>query len=93
MPIRGGKAYRQHTSYKDAIKQHDGYKCQLCGCGVGEACDMHWASVSQLDVAHIIPWPEGLSTPENQRTLCHPCNKREGHGTQDEPVVVNGVYH
>ena len=93
MPIRGGRAYNQHKTYKIAIKERDGYRCQLCGCGVGDVCDRHMIPVSQLDVAHIVPWPGGDSTPENQRTLCHPCNKREGYGSQDRPVVVDGVYY
>mgnify|MGYP001565496274 CR=1 FL=1 len=89
MPIRGGKAYRQHTTYKEAIRQRDGYKCQLCGCGIGDVCDRHWAQVSQLDVAHIISFKDGgLSIPDNQRTLCHPCNKREDYGTQHTPAIV-----
>ena len=86
MPIRGGGAYRQHTTYKQAILARDGHRCTHCGCGVGDVCDLHYAPVSQLDVAHIIPWPQGTSTPDNQRTLCHPCNKRQG--TRTAPVQV-----
>ena len=71
MPIRGGKAYRQ-----------------LCGCGLGEVCGRHWAMVTQLDVAHVVPFKEGgLSTPDNMRVVCHPCNKREGYGTQNQPAI------
>lgn len=86
MPIRGGKAYRQSSAYKAAIRERDGHRCQLCGCGIGDVCNRHWATVSQLDVAHIIPFKDGgLSTLGNQRVVCHPCNKREGYGTEHEP--------
>ena len=77
MPIRGGKAYRQHQTYKKVILERDGYRCQICGCGIGDVCNLHLAQVTQLDVAHIIPYPVGPSTPENQRVLCHPCNCRD----------------
>lgn len=76
--LRGGKAYRQKGPYKQAILQRDGHRCQTCGCGVGEAtCGRH-APVSQLDVAHRVPFKDGgLSTPDNQRVLCHSCNQME----------------
>ena len=86
--LRGGRTYRQRTSFKDAIKKRDNHTCQFCGCKVGEVCGLHYAPVSQLDVAHIIPWPQGPSTPENMRTLCHPCNQREGFGTAGQPVFA-----
>ena len=67
--IRGGRAYRQHVSYKRVILEQDDYKCQLCGRGKGEG------GVRQLDVAHIVPWKAGgASTPENMQALCHSCN-------------------
>ncbi len=83
MPIRGGKGYRQHSTFKAHIRERDGHRCQLCGCGIGEVCDSHWATVTQLDVAHVLSFKDGgLSTPDNMRVVCHPCNKREGYGTQ-----------
>ena len=85
--IRGGSAYRQHTSFKEAIRRRDNYTCQLCGCRVGEVCNLHYAPVSQIDVAHIVPFKYGgLSTPDNMRVLCHPCNKRESCNTQAQAV-------
>ena len=88
MPIRGGKAYRQHTSFKDVIRHRDDYRCQLCGCGVGDSCDRHWTQVTQIDVAHIVPFKDGgPSTPDNMRVVCHPCNKREGKGTQHLSLI------
>ncbi len=88
MPIRGGKAYRQHSSFKERIRERDGHRCQLCGCGIGEVCDWHWAPVGQLDVAHRVPFKDGgLSTPSNMRLVCHPCNKREGYATQHQLAV------
>lgn len=86
--IRGGRAYRQHTTFKAKIRERDGNRCQLCGCAVGDVCDRHYAPVGQLDVAHIVPFKNGgLSTPENMRAVCHPCNKREGYGTEHEVAV------
>jgi len=81
MPLRGGRAYRQHTTFKARIRERDNNRCQLCGCTYGEWCSRHLAPVTQLDVAHIVPWPKGQSTPGNMRTVCHPCNKLEGHAT------------
>ena len=89
MPIRGGTAYRQHTTFKARIRERDGYRCQLCGCGVGDVCDRHWAQVGQLDVAHIVPFKDGgLSTPSNMRVVCHPCNKREGFDSHHRLAIV-----
>ena len=48
--IRGGRAYRQHTSFKRAILKRDGYRCQICWRTLGES------GVRQLDVAHILPY-------------------------------------
>ncbi len=90
MPIRGGVTYKQATSYKDAILEKDGRQCQECGCRVGETCGLHWATVRQLDVAHIVPWPEGSSTPDNQRVLCHPCNCRDRAGKLGVPIIEDG---
>lgn len=86
--LRGGRTYRQRQGFKEAIKARDKHTCQICGCKVGEVCNLHYALVTQMDVAHIIPWPEGPSTPDNMRTLCHPCNKREGFGTAGQPVFA-----
>ena len=74
----GGKAYRQSTLYKKAILERDGYRCQACGCGIGDMCGRH-APVVQLDVAHIIAWDHSprSSTPSNQHVLCHSCNQME----------------
>jgi len=89
MPIRGGKTYKQATTYKQAILERDGHRCRLCGCGMGEVCNLHYAPVSQLDVAHIEPWAVGRnSTPGNQRVLCHPCNVRERYGTHGQGVFA-----
>ena len=91
--ISGGSAYRQNATFKAAIRQRDGNKCQLCGCSLGQVCDRHYAPVSQLDVAHIIPFKDGgPSTLENMRVVCHPCNKREGYGTQNKVAVCEPKY-
>ena len=59
---KGGRAYRQHQSLKEYIRQRDGYTCQLCGAE-------GWI------VDHIKPWRVGHdSTIGNLRVLCHACN-------------------
>ena len=85
--ITGGTAYRQGPGYKRMILERDNYECQICGCTIGEVCNMHYAPVTQLDVAHIIPFKDGgMSTPDNQRCTCHPCNMRERYKTERQPV-------
>lgn len=84
-----GTAYHQSPEFKASIHERDGERCQLCGCGIGQVCDLHWSSVTQLDVAHIIPWLVSHdTTPANVRLLCHPCNKREGTGTAGQPAFT-----
>lgn len=59
---RGGKAYRQHTSLKDAVRKRDNYTCQICG-----------EYGNQVD--HIIPYAISHdSSIKNLRTLCRNCN-------------------
>ena len=82
-----GTTNRQSKAFRETILERDGYRCRLCGCAVDEVCDLHYAPVRQLDVAHIIPWAISHdTTPANLRATCHPCNKREAHGTQGQPV-------
>ena len=59
---RGGKAYRQHQTLKNAIRERDNYTCQLCG-EYGDQVD------------HIIPYAVSHdSTLSNLRVLCRRCN-------------------
>ena len=89
MPVRGGKSYRQSRNFRATILCRDNHQCQLCGCQVGQVCDRHYAPVSQMDVAHIVPFKAGgLTTLENVRAVCHPCNKREGFGTECELAII-----
>ena len=76
MAIRGGKAYRQNIKVKQFVLARDSYTCQSCGCKIGDVCEKHAASVSQMDVAHKIAWDHSpaSSTPDNLHALCHPCN-------------------
>lgn len=88
-----GTAYRQSQELKAEVLARDGYRCSRCGCGVGDSCNLHWAMVTQLDVAHIVPWAVSHdSSLANLRALCHPCNMREGIGNASQPVVVDGQY-
>jgi len=58
----GGKAYRQHQSLKEFIRERDDYTCQICG-------KEGWI------VDHKIPWAISHdSTIANLRVLCHACN-------------------
>ncbi|NQT73563.1 MAG: HNH endonuclease [Chloroflexi bacterium] len=85
--LTGGKWYSQGAAYKLMILDRDAHECQVCGCAIGEVCNLHYAPVGQLDVAHIIPYEDGgLSTPDNQRCVCHPCNVRERYRTERQPV-------
>jgi len=89
MPVRGGKAYRQSPEFRAFILERDGQQCQLCGCHVGEVCDRHYAPVSQMDAAHIVPFKDGgMTTIENMRDRISTTNLREGHGTQHEVAVA-----
>ena len=73
-------------TFKTHILQRDNYRCRLCGCAVGEVCNAHYAPVSQLDVAQVIPWPLGPLSPDNMRATCHPCNARERQGNALKPI-------
>jgi len=85
-----GTAYRQSPEFREGIRRRDGDRCQLCGCAVGQVCNLHYASVGRLDVAHIIPWEQSHdSTPANMRLLCHPCNCRERYGTEGQQVFYS----
>ena len=60
--LRGGGAYRQHTSFKEDIRQRDNDTCQVCGA-------------PGQDVDHIVPYAvSGETRPEGVRVLCHRCN-------------------
>lgn len=60
--IRGGCAYRQHTSFKNFIRNRDNYTCQQCGKPAHE-------------VHHIIPYAVcHESTPDNMCVMCRRCN-------------------
>ena len=62
MTIRGGKAYRQHTSFKEVIRERDHHTCLLCG-----------APGNQVD--HIPPYAACNETrPDKVRVLCRVCN-------------------
>ena len=91
---RGGKAYNQHTSYKQAIKERDNYTCQMCGCRVGSPCALHRFTPVYLDVDHIVPHAiSGESKPEGMRVLCHKCNvatrrpRRDARPSYDEWIA------
>ena len=88
-PRRGGAWYKQATGFKTFVLERDHHACQICGCKVGEVCNWHYAPVSQMDVAHIVPWKVNHdSTLTNVRAVCHPCNCRERDRTERQPVFV-----
>ena len=60
--LRGGHSYRQHTSFKEHIRQRDGFTCAKCGS-------------PGYQVHHIIPWAvSGETRPEGVEVLCRSCN-------------------
>jgi len=64
MGIVGGKAYRQHQSFKRVIRERDSYTCQECG-------------KPAIEVHHIIPYRECHETkPDNVRVMCPTCNRK-----------------
>lgn len=71
MAIRGGTAYRQHQSFKEAIRERDGFTCQLCG-------------VYGYTVDHIVPYAiSGETKPDGVRILCHDCNLKTRRERKD----------
>jgi len=57
---RCAAAYRVPTSWADAVKRRDGYRCVVCGSG------------DRVQADHIVPRARGgAHTVENGRTLCH----------------------
>ncbi len=78
--IKGGKHYRQHTSFKDFVRRRDNYTCQLCG---------EYGNI----VDHIIPYavkPE--TTLEGVRTLCRACNLAVRRKRKDARLPIDEWY-
>ena len=77
MPIRGGHSYRQHQSFKDAIRKRDNYTCQICG-KYGNVVD------------HIIPFAlSGETRPDGVRVLCRSCNLKIRRERKDANLPIN----
>ena len=78
--MRGGSAYRQHSTFKAAILARDNHTCQSCGAPA-------------RDVAHIVPFSECHETrPDNVRALCHSCNQRERPPQYNARLPLDGYY-
>ena len=84
-----GRSRKAGPGLKAKVFGRDGYRCRLCGCGIGQVCDLHWAQVTRLDVAHVVPWAKGGATSlENLRVTCHPCNQKERGSTEGQSVFA-----
>lgn len=60
------------SDLREAIKQRDGYTCQICGNSVYEEPNL------LLEVDHIIPIAKGGKTEaSNLQTLCWRCNREK----------------
>ncbi len=75
--IVGGKSYRQHQSFKTAIRERDNHTCQICG-------NEGWI------IDHIIPYAISHETrPEGVRVLCHSCNLKLRRKRRDARLDLN----
>ena len=83
--------YHKGQSYRLGILQRDGFRCQICGCAIGERCQLHpYMAVQRMDVGHIIPWADGgPSVDWNLRAECHNCNlmHAERHARPEETMA------
>lgn len=74
-----GKRRNLPKNVRDAILQHDDYKC--CECGVDvipEKQDRYDSRDNLAEIDHVIALADGGSDePENMRTLCKKCNRRK----------------
>lgn len=76
----GGKAYRQHTTLKDSIREQSGYKCAICG-GYGDQVD------------HIIPYAISHdSSLANLRVLCLKCNLATRRQRKDARLELDDYF-
>ena len=84
--------YHRSMKYRHGILERDGHQCQVCGCRMGEWCQLHpHLPVVNLDVGHIIPWADGGPSEDwNLRAECASCNlmhaTRPAAGPQEETM-------
>lgn len=58
------------------VLERNGYTCQMCGAGAGDADPYHSGRKIQLTMGHIIDKSKGgKDTPENLRAICTNCNE------------------
>lgn len=74
-----GKRRNLPKDVRDAILQHDDYKCCECGIDViPEKQDRYDSRDNLAEIDHVIALADGGSDePENMRTLCKKCNRRK----------------
>jgi len=58
------QGYRPPAAMRHRVLERDGYTCQVCG------------ATSRLQVAHIIPFPAGVTDEANLQVQCISCNLR-----------------
>lgn len=58
------------------VLERNGYTCQMCGVGAGDADPFNPARTVQLTMGHIIDKSKGgEDTPDNLRAVCTNCNE------------------
>lgn len=58
------------------VLERNGYTCQMCGLGAGDADPFHPQRTVRLTMGHIIDKSlGGADTPENLRAVCTSCNE------------------
>lgn len=76
---QGGKSFEPYgvefnNNLKEAIRQRDGYKCQICGCSELE-------NIRKLPVHHI-DYDKTNNHPDNLIALCDGCHSKTGVNRQ-----------
>ena len=66
--------YKPSRWLRNKVRTHYGNTCQRCG-----------TQQSSVEVAHIVPWPDGPTEEANLTLLCKPCNNKDRRGWGQHP--------
>jgi 5-methylcytosine-specific restriction endonuclease McrA len=62
------------------VLERNGFTCQLCGHGAGDADPYNPSRKVRLHIDHIVPQQQGGgSTLDNLRVVCSVCNQARGN--------------